>query len=184
MPESIELFVCSSPELVTEREALGQAVAELPIALGWVIKHTAHAGQNGDQITEEELAFIERCDIFVMMLGADFSAPMGLEWEQALRSNRPIMAYCKDVLHSPSAQRLLRQSPVSWMEFKTTFELKSHFSRALAKHLLDRSTSFGLQLKDVEGLVEMTELAGDEDPAEADRREGAGAGGIILSRDQ
>jgi hypothetical protein len=180
MANSIELFVSSSPELVAEREALGQAVAELPIALGWVIKHTACAGQN----IEEGLAFIEHCDLFLIILGGDFAAPMGLEWEQALQNTVPVVAYRKDVLHSPSAQRLLRQSVVSWNEFSSTSELKAHFSYTLARHVLDRSVKFGLEIEDIQGLMAMAELPEEESPAEKDQREGAGAGGIILGRDR
>ncbi len=34
MARPIRLFVSSSPDLAAEREALGQAVAELPVSVG------------------------------------------------------------------------------------------------------------------------------------------------------
>jgi hypothetical protein len=172
----IQLFISSSPDLAPEREALGQAVAELPISIGWEIKHTPKPGEDA----HETLAFIERCDLYLVVLGADFAAPMGLEWREAQGAGRPVMAYRKRVLHSPSAQQLLRQSAASWTEFESPQELKGHVNRTLARTLLDRGEQFGLVLRDIEGLLALLG-AGDEDAlAEPDGRRGAGRGGIIL----
>ena len=55
MPGAIYLFVSSSPDLVAEREALGQAVAELPISVGFEIMHT-RPGEAAD--IGKTLAFI------------------------------------------------------------------------------------------------------------------------------
>jgi hypothetical protein len=76
MPRAIYLFISSSPDLAIEREALGQAVAELPISAGFEIRHTV-PGEAAD--IGETLAFIEQCDLYVIVLGADFAAPMGIE---------------------------------------------------------------------------------------------------------
>lgn len=173
------LFISSSPELALEREALGQAVAELPVSFGWQVKHTPRAGQDA----QEGLVFIEHCDLFLVVLGCDFAAPMGLEWEHALRTRRPILAYRKAVLRSPSAQGLLRRPNVSWTEYHSLHQLKERFSQALAKYLLDHAEQVGLQLDDVEGLLAEVEKTQNQDAPEPDRREGAGTSGIILSRD-
>jgi hypothetical protein len=49
-------------------------VAELPISAGFEIMHTTPDADIG-----ETLAFIEQCDLYAILLGADFAAPMGLE---------------------------------------------------------------------------------------------------------
>lgn len=180
MTRSLKLFISSSPELTNEREALGQAAAELPVSFGWQIQHTPRAGQDA----LNWLAFIEVCDLFLIILGSDYAAPMGLEWEQASRGRRPFFAYRKNVLHSPSAQTLLRQPAVSWTEFDSATELKSLFSRAMAEFLLERTGQFPLQLDDVERLLAEGDKTQEEGVAEPDRREGAGDSGIILSRDR
>jgi hypothetical protein len=136
---SIRLFVSSSPDLAPEREALGQAVAELPISSGWEIRHTPRPGED----IREALDFIERGDLYLVVLGADFAAPMGLEWRGALGTGKPVLAYRKRVLHSPSAQTLLRQSDVTWTPFESPQELKALVTRALARILLDRGTNWG-----------------------------------------
>ena len=60
MTRPVHLFVSSSPDLTAEREALGQAVAELPISVGFEIKHTA-PGEDAD--IDQVLAFIKQCDL-------------------------------------------------------------------------------------------------------------------------
>jgi hypothetical protein len=182
MTGPIRLFVSSSPDLSPEREAVGQAVAELPISTGWRISHTPTASEGEDV----PLDFVGHCDLFLVLLGADFAAPMGLEWQHALGTSRTVLAYRKHVLHSPSAQRLLRQSDVSWMAFVSPQELKTLVTRALVQTLLDQGERFGLHVGDIEALLRLAEALAEaeeeeeEKAAEPDRRRGAERGGVIL----
>jgi len=178
MGGGIRLFVSSSPDLVAEREAVGQAVAGLPVAVGWEIKHTPRAA---DEALEAQ-AFVEHCDLLLVVLGADFAAPMGLEWQGAVGAGKPVLAYCKQVLHSPAAQTVLRQPGVAWTEFQPPQQLKAQVSRGLAQAVLDQGEQFGLLMEDVEGLLALArpEEQKVKKPAGPDRREGAGRGGVIL----
>jgi len=178
MARPIRLFVSSSPDLAAEREALGQAVAELPVSVGWKIKHTPRAGEDAF----EALDFVARCDLYLVILGADFAAPMGVEWERALDAGKTLLAYRKNVLHSPSAQTLLRRADVVWTEFQSPQELKVQVTRALAQAVLDRGEQFGLRLEDVEALMALVETE-EETPTELDWRQGAERGGVILGRE-
>ncbi|HEY66970.1 MAG: hypothetical protein DRI79_00375 [Chloroflexi bacterium] len=180
MARPIRLFVSSSPDLAPEREALGQAVAELPVSVGWEIKHTPRPGEKAF----EPLTFIERCDLYLVVLGADFAAPMGAEWQQARGAGKALLAYRKRVLYSPSAQTLLhRSSDVTWTEFQSPQELKAQVTRALAQALLDRGEQFGLHLDEVEALLALIGTEEEEGAfAEPDQRRGAGRGAVILGR--
>jgi hypothetical protein len=179
MVRRVQLFASSSPELGPEREALGQAVAELPIALGWEIRHTPRpAGHMADT-----LDFVRRCDVYVILLGHDFSAPMGLEWGQARRAGRRTLALRKEVPHSPSARALLRESSAEWATFRSPAELKRQLMRALAQMLLDHGEQLGLHMADVEGLLRETARGAEAAPEEPDRREGAGHRAVILGRE-
>ena len=179
MARSIRLFISSSPDLAAEREALGQAVAELPVSTGWELKHTPDVGADG----RDALAFIEHCDLYVIVLGSDFAAPMGLEWEWALKAGKSTLTFLKRGRHSPSAQSLLRNSSVAWTEFESPVKLKGQITRALAQVLLDRGEQFGLHLDDVTRLLAETEQE-QEGFAGPDRLHGAGKGGVILGRDR
>ncbi|MBN1976672.1 MAG: DUF4062 domain-containing protein [Anaerolineae bacterium] len=175
MPGPICLFISSSPDLVAEREALGQAVAELPISVGFEIMH-AQVGEATD--IGEALAFIERCDLYVIVLGADFAAPMGIKWQRAQEARKPTLAYAKRALHSPSAQKLLRdariarEAGVAWEPFESPQALKAHATRALAQLLFDQGESFGLHVDDVDGLLAVLDEKNEKPAEKPDRREG------------
>jgi len=179
MAEKIRLFVSSSRDLAVEREAVGQAVAELPISKGWEIRHTAHRGEP-ISITREA---VEKCDIFLLILGQDATAPIGLEWEYARFAKKRILAYRKDVAYSPSAQYFLRASKVEWQTFKDAEELKRSLLKALAQELLDLKNRYGLMVEDVEKLLELLKRLEEEEEEEpVGEAEGAGESGIILGR--
>jgi hypothetical protein len=179
MPRPLNLFVSSSPDLAAEREALGQAVAELPISLGWEIKHTPRPGED----VGPALAFVAGCDLGVVILGADFAAPMGLEWQAIRNAGKRLLAYRKRTLHSPSAERLLRRSAVAWVPFDTSQELKTDMTMKLAQIVLDHGEELGLHLDDVESLLALLETQKERDTVdEPDRRRGAGKSGVILGR--
>lgn len=176
MARPVRLFVSSSPDMVSEREALGQAAAALPILVGWEIKHTP--GPYDD--AGEALAFTSVCDLFVVVLGADFAAPMGLEWRLATNVGRVLLPYRRRVMTSPSAQSLLRRSGVDWVSFDDTAEFKARVASDLAQAVLDQAEHFGLHLDEVEALMEM--LRTDDEPVghRPDDRRGAERGGVIL----
>lgn len=180
MPRPIRLYVSSSPDLGMEREALGRAVAWLPVATGWEIRHTPGPGEPMTGI----LPFIASCDVYVVLLGADFAAPMGNEWREALSSGHPMLAFCKEGLHSPSAQWVLSQKEARWEFFPSAVELEPLLTRRLARVLLDHGERMGLHLGDVEGLLSLlTEEKEPERPREPDRRRGAGRSGVIVGRE-
>ena len=187
MARPVHLFISSSPDLAAERESLGQTVAELPISVGFEIMHTV-PGEAAD--IGETLTFIERCDLYMIVLGADFAAPMGLEWQRAQATRKPTLAYAKREMHSPSAQKLLcdasiaREAGIAWESFESPQALKAHATQALAQLLLDRGESFGLHVDDINGLLAVLEKKDEEPSGKPDRREGAGRGGIIFGREE
>jgi len=93
-----------------------------------------------------------------------------------------VLAYCKQVLHSPAAQEALRRTGMVWTEFRSAQELKAQVTRRLAQAVLDQGERFGLLMEDVEGLLALAQPEEQKagKPAGPDRREGAGRGGIIL----
>lgn len=179
MERKICLFVSSSRELEEEREIIGQVVAELPISRGWEIRHTTHGGEPFEAIRSA----IERADLYLIILGQDATAPMGLEWEFAHRLKKPTLAYRKDVSHSPSAQYFMRVSKIEWKVFKEAKELRKELAKALAQELLDLKNRYGLFLEDVERLIRfLEEQEGKGEEKVPLKGRGAGESGIILGR--
>ena len=162
-----------------EREALGRAVAALPVSTGWEIRHTPSPGERG----WDSLSFVASCDLYIVLLGADFAAPTGSEWRQATENHRFTLAFYKDVAHSPSAQWVLGQRGAPWELFASAGELEDLLIRRLARVILDRVERLGLDLDDVEGLLALAGKREEERIHEPDRRSGAGRSGMILGRD-
>jgi hypothetical protein len=193
MTGPIHLYVSSSNDLIVEREAIGQVVAALPLTLGWQISHTPLPGLVDSELGLDELTMrIQSCDLYAVVLGADLTAPMGFELRTLLASGRqPIAAYRKQCNRSPSAQDALRVLDVAWKGFSTLLELRATFRRDLLRALLDVGPSLGLDLGDVERLLEDRRGEGaeaaegqeDRQTTFPDRPGGADRSGRILGRE-
>lgn len=184
MPRPIRLFVSCSPDLAAEREMLGRLIASLPVAVGWDVAYTPLPGEQA----RPGLPTLADSDLCLVLLGHDFAAPMGVEWADAVRLQRPRLTFRKNVLNSPSAQLHLRETGgrgVTWEDFDAPDDLRRTLNPRLAQLLLDRAEHFGLQLPEVEGLLALVRSAGPdraEAPTAPDTRRGAGRGGVILGR--
>ena len=182
MPKPIHLYVSSSPELTVEREVIAQVVAALPLTIGWRIGHTPLPGQLG----AESVVGVEACDLYALLLGHDFAAPMGQELRLARALGRaPFGAYRCECTLSPSAQEALRALDLTWHRFSAPERLRTMFRRDLLQAVLKQATTLGLALGEVQRLIEQAREADAGESAEqVDRRRGeAGRSGRILGRE-
>jgi hypothetical protein len=196
MTKPIDLYVSSSPDLSVEREAIAQVVAGLPLAIGWRIGHTPLPGQ----LESPSLVTVEECDLYALLLGHDFAAPMGQELRLARALGRaPFGAYRFECTLSPSAQDALRTLDLAWQRFSSTEQFRTMFRRDLLQAVLRQATMLGLALGEVERLIEQKRqpdaprLRGasgadaDDSGASAERldrrRSEAGRSGRILGRE-
>jgi hypothetical protein len=180
MSKPVHLFVSSSPELQSEREAVGQIVATLPLDIGWRIDHTPAPGRSPSEGSSAT------CDVYALVLGQDFAAPMGAELRQAAAVGKEPMAFRRKASHSPSAQDALRRLNVQWREYTTAGEFRTLFAQALIRAVVGQATQLGLALDEVERLMKLVEGNTDETDeggAEGRRRTEAGQSGVILGRE-
>jgi hypothetical protein len=175
----VRLFVSSSPDLVLEREAVGQVVAQLPLTVGWQIDHTPLPGEA--MAGQEMRAAV--ADVYVLLLGQDFSAPVGAELAQAERGTAQRFYYRKDCAPSPSVQDALRRLRGAWRSFAAVDTLRRWFQRDVLQALLRRAEHLGLDMVELEHLLKLAqeEVAAAQAPG-AQRGE-AGRSGIILGRE-
>jgi len=181
MTRPIYLFVSSSPDLATERDSVGQVTATLPLTIGWRISHTPTPPGGG----QESTGLVEGCDLYVLILGHDFAAPMGTELRRAAKAGRKPLAYRAKVTYSPAAQEAIRTCDVEWQVYSGVHEFLPLFRRDLVHALLRDAQSLGLELREVERLME---LASDADAAAAMGQAGrprgdAGRSAVILGRE-
>ncbi len=177
MTKPIHLFVSSSPDLVEEREMVGQVIAQIGLNIGWRIGHTPRLGAEA----EERALWVEECDIYAILLGQDFAAPMGEELLKVLSKQVKPLAYHKLRTPSPSTLNTLHHIPLRWKHFVTPAQFRTLFTRDLLKALIDQAEKLELNLADLAGMLRLLE---PPPPLPTVTATGdAGQGGVILGRE-
>jgi hypothetical protein len=152
------------------------------VSLGWVIKYTPIHGEPSD------LAFqaVESCDFYALLLGRDITAPMGSELYVARQSGKRIMAFVREVPHTPAARVFLKDSPVQWKEFKDADDLGPLLQRALVEQILQRPNAYRMTVADWEALSALSaeleqEASRQRKREDAPRAGGAGGNAVIVA---
>ncbi len=171
MPSQVRLFVSAGPDQEPAREMLGRLLAELPVNAGWVIKRTPDV----DSVAE--------CHLFMLLLGPDITAPVGLELYWARRTEKPVLAYTAARPRTPAGQVFYQEnSDLEWSSFENRQVLEATIKRDLGRFLMRHGERYGMTLMEMNtlsGYVQGLEAAAHKPvPAKAT---GAGGGGVILA---
>jgi len=181
MARRLRTFISTGPDLVTEREVVGQAIAGLPISLGWVIKYTPERQQPWEMVE----AAVEACDFYALLLGADISAPVGSELYVARSAGKRISAFLKEVPRTPAAQVFMKQSPVQWRHFRSEEELGSLIKKAIVDQILELPERYGTTVADWEALSilshELGKAALEQRSGDTPLHGGAGGNAVIVA---
>jgi len=176
MATRVRIFISAAPGEEPVRELLGRALAELPVNIGWVIKRTP----NVDSVPESHL--------YVLVLGADIWAPVGLELWWARRTEKPILAYAADAGQIPAgrtpAGQAFRQENVllDWKRYADLPALRRAFLRDICRFLLLHPDRYGVTVVEVETLRGFAaQLEQPSTPLPIGKATGAGGGGVILA---
>jgi len=174
----LAIYVSASPEMDVECELLGQLLADVPKSVKWSIKRTPgyHQHENPD------IEGLRAGQFYVILLGMDITAPIGVEWLAARDAGLITFAFRKlDTTPSPAAAYFARDSGISWLPYHTPHGFVNRFERALITRLIEGSPGYGLDLADIEELSERLKRCEHEiERAEGEDRRGAGKGGVIL----
>ena len=182
MASRLRIFISAGPDLETEREVVGKAIASLPVSLGWVIKYTPIHGEPSDPASQA----VESCDFYALLLGRDITAPVGSELRVARTTGKRIAAFLKEVPHTPAAQVFLKDSPVQWKEFKDADDLGPLLQRSLVEQILQRPNAYRISVADWEALSALSaelekEALRQRKPEDAPSGGGAGSDAVIIA---
>ena len=178
MSTSIRLFISGGPDQDPAREVLGQALAEYPVNVGWVIKRTPDV----DAVAE--------CHLFVLLMGFDIWAPVGLELWWALRTEKPILAYDQQVVRTPAGQVFWQENAgLDWTRGADPISLCRLVMADLNRFSLTHAQRYGLTPLEIERLhtyqmrlrKAIREARDKTGPETAPEIAGAGGGGVILA---
>jgi hypothetical protein len=173
------LFISAGTDLEAEHEAIGQAVAQIPVpSLGWAIRRTPRPGESQFVAWDD----IAAADLFVLLLGRDIQAPVGAELLAAQRSDKRVLACRKNVLRTQAAEAFVRDARVSWTEYDEPQQTARLVQMALVETLLSQGPARGLPHAEREALHVFSEQLqrGELETTHLEEKGGAGGGGVIL----
>ena len=175
--ERARLYVSISPDLGAEREVIGRAVAGLPVDVGWEVGYTP-----GPYDPLPDPLAASQADVYILALGEDIRAPMGVEWSLAQRARRVPLAFLKETSRTPAAQEFMKTAALAWTSYRAAAELAAPVQLALAQAVLDRAGQYGLSTPEWNTLQELVKTLREGQAGEAeDARSGAGQGGVIFA---
>ena len=179
MDRGLSVYISASAEMDAECEVIGQTLAGVTTTRRATIRRTPEGGN-------PDLEGLTSSHIYIILLGTDLEAPIGVEWEAARRAGLATLGYRNaEVTPSPAMTDFLRRQEFAWQEYHTPAEFRRKMERTLLKRLLDETPGTGLDLTAVEQIAaRLKEIEGEEqqDEGPAEERRGAGRGGIILPR--
>ena len=187
MEKRLNLYVSASPEMDAECELLGQLLANITKSTQWTIKRTPGQGE----FMNPDFEALRNSQFYVMLLGMDVMAPMGVEWTVAQEVGLSTFAFHNvATVPSPAVTYFMRHThEVPWEEYRSPQEFIHRLERRLIQRLLEGASGGGLFRPiglDVADVAELTArvkaLEGQEETggAAGEERRGAGRGGIIL----
>jgi hypothetical protein len=178
MEKELSIYVSASPEMDPECELLGQRLAALPKSIRWLIKRTPGRHEYGNP----DLVALQRSQFYLLLMGTDIVAPVGVEWLAAQKAGLACFAYRNaSAITTPAASFFIHNTGLNWEAYKTPQEFIRHFERALIEQLIKGTPGYGLEVADLEHLsAQLKALEEDAPGPSSEERRGAGRGGVIL----
>ncbi len=179
MTTELAIYVSAAPEMDPECELLGQSLAQLTPSTRWRIKRTPRAGEYANP----DLEALAESQFYLILLGRDIVAPMGVEWRAAQAQGLTVFAYRgSQWTPTPAASVFAQQSGLAWRSYASPQQFAQDFERKLIRMLIEGTPGYGLALQDVQALAERLREAQEVEQSEdeGESRRGAGHGGIIL----
>jgi hypothetical protein len=179
--DTLLLYVSAASDLRAEREVMGRAVTEIPVSLAWRVEYSP----GGDEPVDTDA--VTGADIHVLLLGSDIRAPVGLEWQLALRAGRrPVPLLKQGVVRTLAGQSFQRfvQQQAAWHLFRDPADLRRQFLGHLAGHIVERAIHYRLSPLELARLEEWRAALSSAPSPAGEGGRGAGESGVILSRER
>lgn len=180
MAAELSIYVSASSEMDAECELLGQMLASMARSLRWTIKRTP----GPHELANPDLDALRESHFYVILMGTDITAPIGVEWRAAREAGVTTYAFRNvERVASPAAAVFTHSIEANWQPYHTPHEFVRRFERELVDRLLEGTPGFGLDLADLEQLSVRRRALEQEEKGqpEGEERRGAGGGGVILA---
>jgi hypothetical protein len=177
LARELNLYVSASPEMDPECELLGQMLAQLTQSIRWTIKRTPGPHLHMDPDWEALAA----SHLYVILLGSDISAPVGVEYRTARQQGIATFRYRRaQATPTPALSAFVRQMNAEWHVYQSPQAFAQDLRQRLIRELIDGTPGYGLAREDIEALAALLKAEDSSEAREGEERRGAGQGGIIL----
>jgi hypothetical protein len=159
----LRLFVSAGADLKAEHEAIGRTPRR----------------RESQFVAWEEIA---AADLFLLILGRDIRAPVGVELLAARRAGKQVLAYRKNVRRTQAAEAFARDTAVDWIEYDVPREVARLAQVALVETVLAQGPARELlpvERDTLRGFLEGLRR-GKVETSFLEETGGAGGGGVIL----
>lgn len=171
------MYVSANAEMDPECELLGQMLAQLTPSVRWSIKRTPPSHEKSDP----DWSALAEADFYVIVVGSDITAPIGVEWRAARERLIPTHAYRSlQATPSPALSAFVRHTDVEWRGYDSPQAFALDLKQRLARQLIDGTPGYGLSMEEIESLAAALRDTNKEDSGPGEERRGAGRGGVIL----
>jgi hypothetical protein len=131
VPESSEPIYSEAPLIVfisslidkmkEERAAVDRAISLIPIMRKWKFEDTPASSQS---LEESYLSKVRTCDIFVLVLGGEYSVPVTREYETALAAGKPILVFVHNGAKDTEQHKLISSIPTRYASYDRPTDLQ------------------------------------------------------------
>lgn len=84
------VFVSYRGSMEAEREVVRSAIDSIPIMRSWIFQYTPASSQ---KLEDSYLSQVRACDLFVLLLGLEYSDAVAREYHIAVETEKPILAF-------------------------------------------------------------------------------------------
>jgi hypothetical protein len=130
------VFVSSLIDKMREdRDAAISAIEDISIARKWAFEYAPASSQ---ELEESYLSKVSGCDIFVLLLGPEYSPAVAREYEVAMQKGKPILAFVDASKKSPQQDDFVRSLTVKWARYADAIGLKDSVYASVLDELIRR----------------------------------------------
>jgi hypothetical protein len=153
MEEKLIVFISSriNDEMKRARQAVRQAIEELPLTRAWLFEEAPAAA---DPLDESYLRWVGKCDLFILLLGEDITDAVKTEWETATQARKPRLVFLKKGAQDDAAWEFAKGLDVKWKEYHTMAELKREVQAAVGDELIKGYRAYGISKGERDDLQE------------------------------
>ncbi len=144
--------VMSAEDLASERETCVRTINSLPLTRAWAFEYSPASSAPPDAVYMDKVA---RCDMFVLILGAEMTDPVENEYRLARDLDKPRLVFIKslDSRTDRAASWLAARHDVKWGPFDTSADLAVRLKSAICDELVKAYRLFRLSESDLDTIA-------------------------------